>query len=86
MRLAQAIEEGTIILSNDFSRLQTAVNLVAANVLAVAEAIRNPAVDKNDQATIDSLAESLEAAAAALDVAREEENVEDGVVTEAPAE
>jgi gamma-glutamylcysteine synthetase len=75
-------------MANDFSRLTTAVQVVADNVAAVAEAIRNPAVDNNDQAVIDDLAGKLEAAANALGEAFLAEQAEDGVVSEpeAPAE
>ncbi len=74
-------------MSNDFTRLQGAVTLVATAVTAVAAAIRNPAIDNNDQSVIDTLAGQLEAAAAVLGVATEEENAEDaGTAAEAPAE
>ena len=64
-------------MSNNFDRMNAAVEAVGAAVLDVATAIRNPAVDKNDQATIDALSTKLEAAAAALAVATADENAED---------
>ena len=77
-------------MANDFSRLTTAVQVVADNVAAVAEAIRNPAVDNNDQAVIDNLAGKLEAVVNVLGEAFIAEQAEDGVAEEpseeAPAE
>lgn len=71
-------------MSNDFSRLNAAVTLVSVNVAAVAEAIRNPQIDNNDQAVIDALAGQLEAAASILSSATVEENAEDGTTKPAP--
>lgn len=68
-------------MSNNFDRLTAAVALVGTAVVDVAAAIRNPAVDKGDQATIDALASQLEAAAAALQVATADENAEDAGTT-----
>ena len=72
-------------MSNNFDRLTAAVTLVGGAVVDVAAAIRNPAVDKNDQATIDALATQLEAAAAALQVATADENAEDAGTVATPA-
>lgn len=84
-------EEGNTLMANNFERLSAAVAAVADGVLAVAEAIRNPAVNKNDQAVIDALAGSLESAAAGLAAAVVAENEEDAgptpdPVPETPAE
>lgn len=73
-------------MANNFERLSSAVQSVADRVEDVAEAIRNPAVDNNDQAVIDDLAGRLESAAAALDTAVAEERAEDGTETEQPTE
>lgn len=76
--------EGMILMSNNFERLNAAVTLVGLNVAAVAEAIRNPAIDNNDQAVIDALAGQLEAAASILAAAKVEEDAEDGTAAPAP--
>lgn len=64
-------------MANNFSNMDAAINRVADEVRAVAEAIANPAVDNNDQEVIDGLTARLDAAADALEVAREAENAED---------
>lgn len=73
-------------MANSFNSLSAAVDRVSASVEAVAEAIRNPAVDNNDQAVIDDLAGRLEAAAAALDSAVDAEKAEDNKNAPAPVE
>jgi len=85
-RLIKLMEEGNEIMANNFDRLNAAVQSVADNVLDVAEAIRNPAVDNNDQEVIDELAGRLEDAASALDAATAEENAEDAGPAEPVAE
>lgn len=95
-KLADAIHEHNmiqiermIILSNDFSRITAAVTALGAGLVSLAAAIRNPAVDNNDQAVIDEIAGSLEAMAAGLPGLIAEEDAEDGVVSageETPAE
>lgn len=65
-------------MANDFTALAAAIDLVANAVTEVAAAIRNPAVDNNDQGTIDTLAGRLEAIGAALSEALVAEQEEDG--------
>lgn len=50
----------------NFSRLNAALATLAASVVSVAEAIRNPQVDNNSQATVDEIAGRLEQIAAGL--------------------
>jgi hypothetical protein len=91
LRIAEALEEGNYIMADNFDRMTKAVDRVANEVQAVADAIRNPAVDNNNQAVIDELAGRLEGAADALESATNEENAEDagstqvGKPTENPA-
>lgn len=65
-------------MSNDFSGLTAAIDAVAVGISEVAAAIANPAVDKNDQATIDALTAKLNGMVAALTAATAAENAEDG--------
>lgn len=67
---------------NDFTRLFNALEAVAAEASSVAEAIRNPSVDNNDQSTIDELASRLENVAETLHAATEAELAEDGTKPE----
>jgi hypothetical protein len=75
-------------MANNFDRLVAAIDAVSAGIAAVAEAIRNPAVDNNDQVVIDELAGRLEASAALLSAALADEQAEDGgaAASEAPSE
>jgi hypothetical protein len=77
------LEKGFIVMANDFSALDAALAGVEQAIRDVAAAIANPAVDNNDQATIDAITARLGAAADALAAAKAAEDVEDGVA--APA-
>lgn len=68
----------------DFARLTAAVDSVAASILSVAEAIRNPASDNVDQEAADALATRLEEAAATLQGLAAEEQAEDQGPTPTP--
>ena len=81
---AKVTKEGFSRMANNFAALTAAVDAVAAEISAVAAAIANPAVDNNDQPTIDALTARLTAAADALKAATAAENAEDGGTT-APA-
>lgn len=61
----------------DFTRLNAALDSIATEIAALAEAIRNPATDNNDQTQVDDLAGRAEAAAAALQGLKVEEDAED---------
>jgi hypothetical protein len=80
---AKVIKEGNIHMANNFSALTAAIDAVLGGIQEVAAAIANPAVDKNDQATIDALTAKLTTAAAALQSAVVAENAEDGATTTA---
>ena len=80
------VYKGLTNLANDFTQLAAAIDAVARATEEVAAAIRNPAVDNNDQGTIDALAGRLEAVSAVLAGALVEEQAEDGVVTDTPPE
>ena len=82
--LRHAVDVQSVILlkgfhnmSNDFTKLTAAIDDVAGKIVDVAQAIRNPEVNNNDQATIDAMATRLEAASAALLAATAAENAED---------
>jgi hypothetical protein len=76
----QFLEEGFIIMANDFSGLNAALDAVAAGLAEVAAAIANPAADNNDQATIDAITARLGGFADQLSAAKVAEDAEDGVV------
>lgn len=71
-------------MANNFEGLKAAIAAVEAGIRQVAEAIANPAVDNNDQATIDGLTGQLTAAADALAAATAAEVAEDGTAETAP--
>jgi hypothetical protein len=78
--------KGIQSMSNNFEALSAALAGVEDGIRSVAEAIANPAVDNNDQATIDGLTARLNAAADALAAATAAEDAEDAgpVVEPAP--
>jgi hypothetical protein len=71
------LRKGIDIMANSFERLSAAADRIADEIQSVADAIRNPAVDNNDQAQIDELAGRLEGAADSLAGLAEEERAED---------
>lgn len=86
LRLLNLIQiEGIKSMSNNFDALSAALAGVEDGIRSVAEAIANPAVDNNDQATIDGLTARLTAAADALAAATAAENAEDAGPVPTPA-
>lgn len=82
---AHTMKEGFRHMANDFTGLKAALAAVEDGIRSVAAAIANPAVDKNDQTTIDGLTAQLTAAADALAAATAAENAEDAGPVVAPA-
>jgi hypothetical protein len=74
---ALVTKEGFKHMSNDFSAMDAALGGVEQAIRDVAEAIANPAVDNNDQATIDGFTARLVGAADALAAAKAAEDAED---------
>lgn len=65
-RRLYTLERILIIMAEDFSKLAAAVALVGSEIDAVVTELQNPAVDNNNQATIDALTSKLTDAASAL--------------------